>query len=226
MRKITVIIPAFNEEKHIAKVIECIRKNQNVDEIIVVDNNSTDNTRKIAENLGVKTVSCIEQGKGYAMEKGLSYASNDYILFADADICNYDFEFVKKMTDPLILDNCDLAKATFEREGGRITELVAKPLLELLFPELSFFEQPLSGIIAGKKELFERIVFEKDYGVDIGILIDAYLLNANIVQVNIGKIDNDSQDWKDLTHMARQVSKAILERANIKCKKDDYITEC
>lgn len=226
MNKITVIIPAFNEEKHIAKVIECIKKNKNVDEIIVVDNNSTDKTGMIAESLGVKTVCCKEQGKGYAMEKGLRYATNDYILFADADICNYEHEFVENMIKPLISDNYDLVKATFEREGGRITELVAKPLLELLFPELSFFEQPLSGIIAGKKELFNMITFEKDYGVDIGILIDSYLLNAKITQVSIGKILNDSQDWKDLTHMARQVSKAILERAHIKSKKDDYIAEC
>lgn len=226
MKKITVIIPAFNEEKHIAKVIECIRKDENVDEIIVVDNNSADKTAIIANALGVKTILCKQQGKGYAMEMGLQYATNDYILFADADICNYQHKFVKNMMAPLINDNCDLVKATFEREGGRITELVAKPLLELVFPELAFFEQPLSGIVAGKKELFNKITFEKDYGVDIGILIDSYLLGAKIEQVNIGKILNDSQDWKDLTHMARQVAKAILHRTNINVKKDEYISEC
>lgn len=213
MNKVSVIIPAFNEEKNIGTVINCIKKNKLVNEIIVVNNNSTDKTEEIAKSLGVTTIFCELKGKGYAMEMGIKHATSEYVLFVDADICNYDKKIVDLMLFPLLNNTHDFVKATFERDGGRITELVAKPLLELTFPEIASFEQPLSGIIAGKKEYFEKITFEKDYGVDIGILIDMYQLNIRICEVNIGKIVNDSQDWKDLTNMARQVSRAILKRA-------------
>jgi len=212
MKGVSVIIPALNEEKNIAKVISKIKDLSVISEIIIVDNNSTDKTKEIAESFGITPLLCEKRGKGYAMEYGLKHAKGEYILFMDADICNYNENFIEKMLEPIIKDNYDFVKSTFKREGGRVTELVAKPLLELTFPKLTRFHQPLSGIIAGKKSLFEQIEFEKDYGVDIGILIDFYKLNAKMTEVNIGKITNDSQSWKDLTHMARQVTKAILKR--------------
>lgn len=213
--KTSVIIPALNEEKCIAKVIKRIKESTLVDEIIVVDNNSTDKTNEIANSLGVKTIICSKKGKGYAMEAGLKIATGDIIVFADADIQNYQKGFIDDMITPILNKKADFVKSSFEREGGRVTELVAKPLLELLFPKLSKFDQPLSGIIAGKKKLFSKIKFEKDYGVDVGILIDVYKEKARIKQVNIGKIKNDSKNWKDLIGMAKQVSTAILKRADI-----------
>lgn len=220
MQYVSVIIPALNEEKNIAKVISKIKDLSVINEIIIVDNNSTDKTKEIVESFGITPLVCEKRGKGFAMEYGLKYAKGEYILFMDADICNYNENFIEKMLEPIINDNYDFVKSTFKRDGGRVTELVAKPLLELTFPKLAKFHQPLSGIIAGKKSLFEQIELEKDYGVDIGILIDIYKLNARMTEVNIGKIINDSQSWKDLTHMARQVSKAILKR------KRSYVKDC
>ena len=213
--KTSVIIPALNEEKCIAKVIKRIKESTLVDEIIVVDNNSTDKTNEIATSLGVKTIICNKKGKGYAMEAGIKVATGDIVVFVDADIQNYQKGFVDDMITPILNKKADFVKSSFEREGGRVTELVAKPLLELLFPRLSKFDQPLSGIIAGKKKLLSKIKFEKDYGVDVGILIDVYKEKARIKQVNIGKIKNDSQNWKDLIGMAKQVSTAILKRAEL-----------
>ena len=86
-------------------------------------------------------------------------------------------------------------------------------MLELLFPDMYKFEQPLSGIIAGKKEIFEKMKFEKDYGVDIGILLDAVMLTPKVKEIHIGKIENTSQSWKALSGMAKEVQKAILKRA-------------
>ena len=215
MSTISVVIPALNAEKNIAKIIEYVKHLSIVDEIIIVDNNSTDKTREIIEKHGIKPVICKKRGKGYAMECGLKKAKGDIVLFTDADISNYAEDFINKMVQPLINDDFDFTKATFSREGGRVTELVAKPLLELTFPELTGYSQPLSGIIAGKKSLFKKIKFEKDYGVDIGILIDCYKLKAKMKEINIGKIKNDSQDWKDLTYMAREVSKSILKRSGV-----------
>lgn len=217
--KISVIIPAYNEEKYIAKVIRLVKKCNCVEEIIVVDNNSTDNTSKIATKNGAKTIFCKDQGKGYAMEKGISTATGDIFVFLDGDICNYKDNFISILTNPIIKDDVDFVKSTFDRSGGRVTELVAKPLLELLFPALGNFHQPLSGIIAGKKEVFKKIVLDKDYGVDVGILIDVYKEKAKIKEVNIGKIKNYSQDWHSLIDMSKQVSAAILKRANYNIKK-------
>ncbi len=211
---ISVIIPAYNEEKYISKVIGLVKKCNCVDEILVVDNNSTDNTSKIAKKCGARTVFCKDQGKGYAMEMGIKEASGDVLVFLDGDICNYKKDFIKLLINPILNDEADFVKATFKRDGGRVTELVARPLLELTFPELGNFTQPLSGIIAGRKEVFTKITLEKDYGVDVGILIDVYKNKDRLTEVTIGSIKNYSQDWHSLIDMSKQVSRAILIRAN------------
>ena len=219
MKKISVVIPARNEEKNIKKVINLIKKCEYVDEIIVVNNNSTDKTEEKALECGVKVVLCKKVGKGYAMELGLKNVSNDIVLYSDADVSFYKEGFIENMVEPLINDECDFVKTAFDREGGRVTSLVVKPLLELLFPKLSPFKQPLSGMIASKKEVLDKIVFEKDYGVDIGILIDVYKLEYRIQEVDIGKLKNDCQDWKNLIDMSRQVTSSILKRASFGEKK-------
>lgn len=216
--KISVLIPAFNEEKNIENVVKLVQKSSIVDEIIVIDNNSDDDTGLILKKLNVKTLFCQEKGKGYAMEYGLKHAKNEIIVFLDADIPNYQDDIIFKMTNPILNEDYDFVKSCFTRDGGRVTELVAKPLLELLFPDVNF-AQPLSGVIAGKKDFFLSLDLEKDYGIDIGILLDAYIENAKIKEVDIGTLENISQDWKDLKIMAKQVARAILKRA----KKSDMI---
>lgn len=213
--KISVIIPAYNEEDNIITVIEKTKKNENVQEIIVVNNLSTDRTEGLAKKAGAKVVNCNMQGKGYAMEAGMKIAQNDIIVFLDADIPGYSENIIYKLTQPIIERNIDFVKSTFDREGGRVTELVAKPLLKLLFPEFERFTQPLSGMIAGKKQIFEKLQFEKDYGVDIGILIDVVNMKFSIEEVKIGSIQNKSKEWKSLEKMSREVMQAILKRRNI-----------
>ena len=212
--KVTVIIPARNEEKTIQKVVRLVQKCQLVNQIIVVDNNSIDNTAKLAKNAGAYVVHCPLQGKGYAMEEGLKHSINDIIVYIDADISNYSKDLIAKLSEPIRHNKADFVKSMFDRKGGRVTELVAKPMLEILFPEIYKFSQPLSGMIAGRKSFFEQIVFEKDYGVDIGILLDMININARIKEVHIGTIKNVSQQWKSLEKMSREVMQAIIKRAN------------
>lgn len=216
MKKLSVIIPAFNEQKCIKKVIKLVKKNENVDEIIVVDNNSTDETAEIARNEGVKVLFCKEQGKGYAIEMGLKEAKNEIVVFIDADINNYSEDLIQTLSEPIVNDEADFVKSMFERTGGRVTELVAKPLLDIMFPEIYKFSQPLSGMIAGKKSILSKIEFEKDYGVDIGILLDMVEMDARIAEVHIGTIKNDSQHWKNLEKMSREVMNAIISRYRVK----------
>lgn len=209
---ISAIIPAYNEEKNIKTVINICKKNNKVNEIIVVNNLSTDKTEEIAKQEGAKVVFCNQKGKGYAMEAGIKEAKNDCIVFLDGDIKDYQDNVIELLSASILNDEADFVKAGFERDYGRVTFLVAQPLLSLSFPNMKKYEQPLSGMIAGKKQFFEKIELEKDYGVDIGILLDMIALNARIKEVHIGKIENVSKDWRLLQAMSTEVMKAILKR--------------
>lgn len=214
MEKVSVIIPAHNEGQYIGKVIDKIRESAIEAEIVVVDNCSTDNTFEVAKSKQVISVYCGNRGKGYAMEEGLKYATGDIIVFMDGDLQIFSKDIVSLMVNPIINENIEFTKSAFIREGGRVTELVAKPLMELIFGEKANFKQPLSGIIAGKMDVFKNITLEKDYGVDIGILLDVINLNYKIKEVDIGKIENASQPWEKLSKMSKEVAAAILKRAN------------
>ncbi|MGN1297339.1 MAG: glycosyltransferase [Clostridia bacterium] len=213
-QKVSVIIPAFNEELNIANIIRLSKNCKYVDEVLVINNLSTDNTKLRAKEQGARVVDCNIQGKGYAMQTGIENAQNDIIVFLDADIPDYPNDVILRLVSPIIEKDVDFVKASFDREGGRITELVAKPLLKLLFPDMQKYSQPLSGMIAGKKEIFEKLELEKDYGVDIGILLDISKNKAIIQEAYLGKIKNISKDWKSLDKMATDVMKAMLKRAN------------
>lgn len=210
---VTVIIPVLNEAETIESVVKFALSNEHVTEVIVVDDKSFDDTVSIATTAGAKVITSTKLGKGMSMKDGMLCATNDILVFLDGDINPYPLLTIHDLTNPIINNTHDFVKATFGRNAGRVTELVAKPLLNILFPDLSEFEQPLSGMIAGRKQFFERIDFYDDYGVDIGILIDMYLMNARITEVDIGYIDNKSKPWQALGKMSKEVSRAIIQKA-------------
>ncbi|MFZ2340517.1 MAG: HAD-IB family phosphatase [Bacteroidales bacterium] len=212
---ITVIIPALNEGETIGAVISLVKRSPLVSEVIVMDDKSGDNTLAIASESGATVYTSTSLGKGASMREGILFAKNDLLLFLDADIITYPEDIVELMTKPLIDDTADFVKSVFTRQAGRVTELVAKPLLKLLFPELSRFSQPLSGMVAGRRYFFERLELENDYGVDIGILIDMHLTGARIAEVNIGYIENRMQSWEQLSQMSLEVSRAIIRRGEL-----------
>lgn len=213
---ITVVIPARNEENTIAQVIEKVKQNDNVKQIIVVNNNSNDNTAQNAENAGAEVIKCENQGKGYAMEAGMKHVKNNIVAFIDADINNYSNNLIEILTDPIIKNEADFVKSTFIRtKGGVVTEVAVKPLLNLLFPDMYKFSEPISGMIAAKKNVLEQLEFEKDYGVDIGILIDVIQNGNRVTEVNIGEIENMSHVSKTnetMSNMSTQIIRAILKR--------------
>ena len=215
--KISVVIPAYNEEKNIGDLVTRIKSNY-VHEILVIDNASTDRTAELAKKAGARVSYCGNKGKGYSMEKGIAEATGDILIFLDGDIENYHNEIIQLMSNPIIYRDVDFVKGTFDRDGGRVTVILAKPLIKLFFPELQEFNQPLSGIIAGKKSAFEKCSLEKDYGVDIGILLDMYANGCKIDHAYIGYIKNDSQPLQNLEKMACEVANAILKRAK-KCNR-------
>lgn len=212
---VSIIIPALNEGATIRKVIQKIRPAGFEYEIIVVDDNSTDNTVSEALKEGARVITSSHKGKGISMHEGLIAARYDILVYLDADILTYPANVVSLLADPLINDEADFVKSFFDRQAGRVTQLVAKPLLSIFFPELEKFTQPLSGMIASRKKYLERLEFENDYGVDIALLIDAYNLQLRIKEVSIGFIKNDMQSLESLSKMSRQVSRTILQRASV-----------
>ncbi len=130
-----------------------------------------------------------------------------------ADITTYPENIIHLLSDPIINNKAEFCKSYFSRQAGRVTELVAKPLLSILYPEFPVFLQPLSGMIAGKKELFELISFEEGYGVNIGILIDMHQMGARIGEVYIGHIENSMHPLEEEGKMAREVASVILRKS-------------
>ena len=213
-QKVSVIIPAYNEEETVAKVVEVVKKVSFVDEIIVVNDGSSDNTESEATKAGAIVINHeTNKGKGEALFTGYNEAECDIIAFIDADIHNLTSKKVEAMIKPILMGKTDITKTKFSRASGRVTELTAKPLLNFFFPEISF-EQPLSGQFAARKEVLRRINFEKDYGVDVGIVIDADVLGISIMEVDIGAIEHDMSPLSDLNIMANEVVRTIIGRAN------------
>jgi len=212
---ISAIIPAYNEQDHIGNVIKTVKKRKEIDEIIVVDDGSTDATVDVVKQFGIKIISNKKNsGKGSAMKLGATHAIGDVLLFLDADLKNISSDKIKLLIEPF-RDMVDFVKARFDRNGGRVTLLTAKPLLEHFFPDVAQrFEQPLSGQIGIKKEILDKITLEQDYGVDVGILIDVIEMGAKTEEVNFGYLEHDEKHLEDLDMMAKQVTGVILARAS------------
>lgn len=202
-----------------------------VDELLVIDADSDDGTAAIAREAGADVISENElipefgpcQGKGDAMWRALARAEGDIVVFVDGDIADIGPHYVVGLLGPLLTrPELSFTKGFYarpfklgEREeptgGGRVTELTAKPLLDLLAPELAEFLQPLAGEFAGRRELLESIPFLTGYGVEIAMLVDVWARVglAGMAQVNLGSKRNAHQDLAGLGAMARQVLEGL-----------------
>lgn len=210
---ISVIIPAFNEERTVGDVVATVKSLNYIDEIIVVDDGSYDNTAQIAKEAGAKVIQHIKnQGKGSAIKTGFKSSKGDIIVFLDADLENLTPKQVDSFIKPIINGEVDLTKTKFNREAGRVTELTAKPLLNFFFPEIKY-DQPLSGQFAAKRSFLNTIKLEDDYGIDVGIVLDADVRGKRIKEVDIGKLDHMLSTLNELNSMASEVVRTIVDRA-------------
>lgn len=232
---VSVVIPALNEAATIGPIVRAVRTlGPLVDEIVVMDPGSTDDTAAIAASAGAAVVTEVDvlpaygrvRGKGDALWKSLHVTSGDLIAFVDADIVGFDAEFVVGLLGPLLTEQTvDYVKATYDRPlrvggileatgGGRVTELVARPLLNMHWPALAGVVQPLSGEYAGRRDLLERIPFVSGYGVELGMLIDvlgAVGLDA-MAQVDLGRRVHRNQSDAALGRMAAAIWQTGLSR--------------
>ncbi|MFH1256236.1 MAG: HAD-IB family phosphatase [Candidatus Diapherotrites archaeon] len=211
---VSVIIPAYNECKTIRKVIEIVKKNKWVDELIVVDDGSKDETAEEARKAGAIVFSHSKnRGKGAAIKTGIEKSKGQILCFVDADLKDLNPKAVDLLVEPLAFNEADIVKGDFERAAGRVTQLVANPLMKHLFGET--IRQPLSGQFSARRKILEKMPIANDYGVDVGILLDATKKGARLKEVFIGKIEHRHKTWIGLVPMAEQVSKTILEKAGV-----------
>lgn len=209
----TVVIPALNEAKRIADVVAYALADPATDEVVVVDDSSIDDTVRLARAAGARVITSTMLGKGASMHDGMREARNELLVYLDGDLAGLRAGIISDLVRPLVQDEADFVKARFGRGGGRVTELTAKPMLKVFFPEVAHFAQPLGGVIAARRGLLQPLSFEDGYGVDIGLLLDAQRAGARLAEVDIGSLEHDSQPLLDLTVMANEVSRVIYQRA-------------
>ena len=191
-----------------------VKKSDLVDEVLVVDACSSDRTAEVALRAGARVVKQDEHlppGKGTTMQVGIEHSKGDILVFFDADIDNFKTELVDRMVSPILKGEADFVKGSFRRKAGRVTEMVAKPLMAVFFPEVKV-KQPLSGQIAGRRELFEKIRIERDWGVDVGILLDLPT-GAAVKDVDLGYISHRMKQEEDLSEMSQEVAGTIMTRS-------------
>ena len=238
--KISLCLPTLNEEKTIAKEIvilksELMTRYGLLDEIVVIDSGSTDRTVEIARSYGASVYNADQllpelakfRGKGENLWKALYITSGDIIVYIDADIKNIHHRFAYGLIGPLLLgDGIKFSKAFYDRPisigknkirptgGGRVTELVVRPLFSLFFPELTQIIQPLSGEYAGYRELFENIPFPIGYGIETSMIIDIYKKWGLEVmaQIDLDRRIHSNQDTKALGRMAFVIMKTFINR--------------
>jgi glucosyl-3-phosphoglycerate synthase len=236
---ISLALPTLNEEKTIGNIIGTIKDSLMddiplLDEMIVVDSNSSDSTREIARGLDIPVYihqNILPQygerhGKGEALWKSLYVTSGDIVIWIDTDISNIDPHFVYGLIGPLLhrpnlkyikgfyLRPIRIGGTTHARGGGRVTELTARPLLNLFYPALSGFIQPLSGEYGGRREVLEQLPFSCGYGVEIGLLIDilkSYGLEA-LGQVNLIKRLHRNQPLNALSKMSFSIIQTVIRK--------------
>lgn len=221
--KISCVIPAFNEDSTIISLIRNVKKVESINEIIVVDDGSADNTYNFAKSENVTVLKHSKnKGKGASIKTGAAYASGEIILFLDADLSNISPKKIASLLQPLENDDADLVKASFSRARGRVTELVVKPLFQVIMPFLNF-NQPLSGQFAIKSYLMKELAIDDKWGVDIQILLQSVKKGLRIMEVDIGKLIHKKQPIENLAIMSEQVIKSILSEIGMIANKHKLI---
>jgi glucosyl-3-phosphoglycerate synthase len=239
----TLIFPARNVAGTIGtilSVVEDLRARTGLlDQVIVIDADSPDGTADVARAHGAEVYSENElmraygpaQGKGDAMWRALSVARGDIVMFADADSDDFEEHFVYGTLGPLLADpQLQFVKGAFRRPfkqegrqekvldgGGRVTELMAKPLINLFYPELAGFVQPLAGEFAARREVLSSVPFFTGYGVEIGMLIDVFdqVGLSAMAQVDLGTRQNRHQSLANLSRMSSVVLRTVAAREGL-----------
>jgi len=242
-RTISVCLPARDEEATVGAIVSTLRRQlveriPLVDEVLVVDDRSTDTTAQVAADAGARVVSTVDLlpecgpggGKGDALWKSLFASTGDLVVWCDADVRNFGPRFVVGLLGPLLTrSDVVFSKGYYERPldgaavgGGRVTELVARPLISLLFPQLASIVQPLAGEYAGRRDVLEELPFVEGYGVDLALLVDAARRHGTraIAQVDLGVRVHRNRPVDELAPQAMAILQTALDRAGVERRRE------
>jgi len=230
-RTVSVCIPAHDEEATVGVVVDAVAAahlsrlggSGLVDEVLVVDDGSADRTSGVAAAAGARVHRLASRaGKGGAMHAGVEAASGDVLVFLDADVENTAGTWVSALLGPLLTGDVVLVKGFYERPlggsptgGGRVTELLARPLLDVIFPELADVRQPLAGETATHRWVVDKVGLAPGYGVEIALLLDvaARFGVRAIAQVDLGTRLHRNRPLTELRPIAAEVLRAAWARA-------------
>lgn len=248
-RTIGVVLPALNEEATVGDVVASVLPLAGtlVDDILVVDSGSADRTVAVARAAGARVVPHadllswldVRPGKGEVLWRALAATDCDVLVFLDTDLVDPSPEFVPALLGPVLTDpSVHLVKGFYRRPlrlestedpagGGRVTELLARPLLGALRPELAGIIQPLGGEYAVSREFAETVPFAAGYGVEIGLLLDAHARYGldGLAQVNLGVRKHRNRNLRQLGVMARQILGAALDRCGLDAEDTAVFTQ-
>ncbi len=221
----TILIPAYNEEKTVRKVLKIAASAPHVGQILLVDDGSTDKTAEKAS--GVSPLIDIishrtNMGKGAAVRTGIAHAKFEPVVFIDADLINITADKIYALIEPILKNEADFVKASFSRARGRVTEMAVKPMMQILFPN-NYFEQPISGQFAARLSFLKEITIVENWGLDIGILLDAISKKLRILEVFIGDLDHKAQSDHSLAKMSEQVLYTMIQKAGLLSSKYKFI---
>lgn len=243
-RTVSVVLPALNEEATVGAVVSELRPlvGELIDELVVMDSGSTDRTVALARAAGARVVHRTDvlpelepwPGKGEVLWRSLAATSGDLLVFIDSDLVDFESGFVPALLGPLLLHDApmgprvQLVKGFYRRPlrmesaetgtgGGRVTELLARPLLAALRPELAGVVQPLGGEYAATRAFLESVPFAAGYGVEIGLLLDVHTGYGleGLAQVNLGVRKHRNRSLLELGVMSRQILGAALPRCGV-----------
>jgi glucosyl-3-phosphoglycerate synthase len=230
---VSVIIPAKDEAATVGAVIDSVTYHPGfVDDVIVVDDHSSDDTRAVASRHGARVVDLeATTGKGEALAAGLAAVTSELVVFLDADVLNPGVDYVARMVQPLLeRPEIQLVKGYYVRPlhdmptgGGRVNELTARPILSLLHPGLGEVRQPLAGETAARRDTLLALDLEAAYGVEIALLIDVALKfgASSLAQVDLGVRRHRNRPLDELRPMAVEVLRAALSRSGVELPDDD-----
>lgn len=238
--RISLVLPARNEEGTVGAIVGAalaalVDRVPLLDEVVVMDHGSTDATAQVARGAGAAVVAVegvlpahgAREGKGEVLWTSLHATSGDLLVYCDADVSDFRADFVTGLLTPLLTEpEVSLVKACYDRPlrhadgaleptgGGRVTELVARPLLDLMWPVLSGVVQPLAGEFAARRELLERLPFAPGYAVDIALLVDAVDAVGldGLAQVDLGTRTHRHQPVSALGRMSAAIIATALAR--------------